>query len=379
MGNIFVGIYHFLSRRVRTFAVLLILLSLGALYFISRMNFKEDASSIIPRDERINAISDVFNSSEFADRIIVTFSMADSVVADEMRLLDAGQQFFDSVSTDTLLIAEIEYEIDQTQILGVYDFVYNNLPLYMTETDYGRIDSLLSDTAVYRSIEAGYRTLISPAGFATGKFFFKDPLNIASVAMKKLASFNIDENFVMYNGHIFTKDHKNLLLFIDPLHPSSNTRDNAVLVERINQAAQAAMAAYEGVTVESYGGTIVAIENSRQVKQDIALTVSISLVFLTLLFWFYFRQMRIIVYLFIPVALGSNNFPDPVVVYFWADLDDCFRGRGHIALPVYRLFVACVYPYQRVQVHHRNRPKNLLAGHYQQRYHCVGIVVHLCG
>lgn len=305
MDRIFIRIYKFLSRRIKLFFALMVLFVAVAAYLLSDLSFKEDSSSIIPRDERINAISDVFNSSEFADRIIVTFSFADTTKVDEALLVEAGRLFYDHVNADSTLIEGIDFEIDQTQILSVYDFVYNNLPLYMADADYARLDSLLNDSSVFRSVEAGYRTLLSPTGIATGKFFFKDPLHIAATALKKLSSFNIDENFEVYNGHIFTKDRKKLMLFIDPYHPASNTRDNGVLVQRVNQATAAVTDKIDGVTVESYGGTIVAVENSVQVKKDIILTVVISLVFLTLLFWLYFRQVRIILYLYVPVAVGT--------------------------------------------------------------------------
>ena len=305
MATLFIKIYEFLSRRVKVFSVLLILFLFFALYYILKLDFKEDVNSIIPRDERIDAISEVFSNSELADRIIVTISLSDTSLVDRTLLLVAGQQFYDSIQSDTALIAKIDYAVDQSKIMEVYDFIHSHLPLYLEEKDYQRMDSILNDSAIYKSIESGYRSLISPAGFATGKFFFKDPLNIASVALQRLAGFNIDDNFLVLDGHIFTKDQKKLMLFIDPYHPASNTKENEALVRLVKRTVRTVEKNLPQVKIESYGGTIVAIENSVQVKKDIMVTVSISLLFLFLLFWFYFRRIRIIFFLLIPVAIGT--------------------------------------------------------------------------
>lgn len=306
MGTLFNKIHELLSRRRKGVSIFLILFLLFTIYYVFKLNFKEDVNSIIPRDERIDAISEVFSNSQLADRIVVTFSLSDTSLVNRALLLTAGQQFYDSIQSDTALIAKVDFTVNQSEILEVYDFIYSHLPLYLDEADYQRMDSVTVDLPIFRAIESGYRSLISPAGFATSKFFFKDPLNIASVALQRLSGFNIDNNFSLLDGHIFTKDEKKLMLFIDPFHPASNTKVNEQLVQLIKRTTQTVVSSLPQVKIEAYGGTIVAIENSVQVKRDIMVTVAISLLFLSLLFWFYFRRIRIILFLLIPVVMGTS-------------------------------------------------------------------------
>lgn len=304
MGDLFVNIHNFLSKRLLVSTVLFVAVFLSAIYFIYNTKFKEDVGSVIPSDKRIDEISEVFNSSKFADRIIVNISLTDTSLVDADTLILAGQQFFDSISTDTCLIAKIDFLVDESGFLNVYDFIYNNLPFYLTDEDYIAIDALLNDSTIDEKIKTGYRSLISPTGIATKQFLFKDPLNIVTIAVKKLLNFQIDDNFITHNAHIFTKDKKHLLLFIDPSHPSSNTQESSKLVDLINSARGDVTTQFPNIKIEAYGGTVVAVENSRQVKKDIITTVSISILFLTLLFWFFFRRVRIIVFLFVPVLIG---------------------------------------------------------------------------
>ncbi len=286
-------------------SIVAILLVAVSVFFVTRISFTEDVSTLIPRDERINAIADVFNSSELAERIVITFSLKDTVEVDEEKLLEGAEIFYQSVNRDSSLLEEVDFLVDQSTILGLFGFVQENLPFYLDDADYLRLDSILSPEAIHAQVESGYRTLISPAGIATRKFFFSDPLNIASTALSKLSAFNIDENFEVYRGHIFTSDHKHLMMFINPMYPSSNTRENGRLADIISESADSLAVGMPDLKVQAYGGTLVAVENSRQVKQDILVTVSMSILFLSVLFRLYFRRLRMIFMLFIPAGIGG--------------------------------------------------------------------------
>src|SRR5690554_6286388 len=121
MGDLFVRLYQAIAGRLKFFVGGLLFLVVFAFVLLLRVGFKEDASSIIPRDERINVISDVFNSSELADRIIVTFSLTDTAARDPLRLLEAGRFFSDSLAGYKELIEGVEFEVDQQKALAVFD------------------------------------------------------------------------------------------------------------------------------------------------------------------------------------------------------------------------------------------------------------------
>ena len=119
MGDLFVNIHNFLSKRVLVFTILFVAVFLSAIYFIYNTKFKEDVGSVIPSDKRIDEISEVFNSSKFADRIIVNISLTDTSLVDADALILAGQQFFDSISTDITLIENIDFLVDESEFLNV--------------------------------------------------------------------------------------------------------------------------------------------------------------------------------------------------------------------------------------------------------------------
>jgi len=121
-----------------------------------------------------------------------------------------------------------------------------------------------------------------------------------------MEKFRIDDNFDIQDAHIFTRDGKNLLAFVNPTNSSKNTSENEVLIEQIDSLIAKQAQLSEEVTVEYYGGTAVAVANAKRVKKDIILTVSIALVLILLFSYIVFRKLRVFLLLFLPVALGAG-------------------------------------------------------------------------
>ncbi len=305
MNNFFVHIHYFIAKHRVFFILTSVIIFIFSTYILFNINFKEDISSIIPKDKRINEISSFFSSSKLADKIIVNISLSDTNLTDDEKLIKAGQHFYNIIKKDTTLINKIDFKVDESSFLNVYDFVYENLPLYLDDADYTEIQSMLYDSVIKEKIFSGYKSLISPTGFATKKYFFKDPLNIVPIALKKLQNFQIDENFVVHKQCVFSKDFKHLFIFINPFYKSNNTKENIKLVKSLNEIISTINTNFNDVNIEFYGGTVVATENSIQIKKDIFLTISVSLILLSLILWFFFRKIRIIALLFLPVAIGA--------------------------------------------------------------------------
>jgi 1-acyl-sn-glycerol-3-phosphate acyltransferase len=304
MLNFFVTLNEYLAGRKTLFAILVIALLLLAGYLASGVRLEEDISAIIPTDQRISRISKAFDRSELADQIVFILSLADSSVTDPEKLIEFAGQLVNLLEKETGLVGGITFKVSEDAMMRIYDFIYENLPLFLDETDYRKIASMLNPTEIERIIEADFKSLISPAGIATGRFITKDPLSLTPLALSKLTQFQLDENFTLYNASVFTRDRKNLLLFLDPAFPSSNTRENQKLIELIDQTLESIEATEAGILVDYYGGTAVAVANSVRVKQDIRLTITIALVSFLAIFLLFFRRAGIILLIFVPVAIG---------------------------------------------------------------------------
>lgn len=303
MHSTFVNINCYLSRRKWPFFSFLILLMAAIIYLASGVKIEENLNAIIPEDQRISKISELFDKSQLADQIIFMISHKDSSRMDPDALISCGEELVGLLRQRDDLVGDISFKVGGDAMMDIYGFIHANLPLFLEEEDYREMEKMLTEEEIDRTIEKGFRTLISPTGMATGKFILKDPLNFTPLALKKLNRFQLDDNFTVHNSAIFTGDKKNLMIFMDPVYPGSNTQENLKLVHYLDQSI--ASIEPEQISIEYYGGSAVAVANSTRVKKDIVLTLSIAVVFFLLIFLIFFRKFGMIVLMFLPVLIGS--------------------------------------------------------------------------
>lgn len=304
MFNIFVGFHHFAARRKYFFLTVFLTIILVCGYTISKIQFQEDIRSIIPRDERINDISNAFTHSKYSDQLILTFSLCDTSVTSPDILIKAAECSYKLLKNDSVYIKSIQFKSNSDAFFNVYDFVYNNLPLFLNENDYTEIKKQLEPDNVESTLKSDYMSLTTLMGMVTKDFIFKDPLNITLKSIKRFEKFHLDKNFDLYQDCIFTRDKKHLLFFLNPEYTASNTEKNALLIARLDSVVAETIQFNPGVTIEYYGGTAVAVINAKQVKWDILLTVSVSFVVLIFLSLMILRKLRIVLLIFMPIVIG---------------------------------------------------------------------------
>lgn len=302
MHKLFTAIYSVFKSRKKSVFIFFFLLSIIVAFFIHKLKFEEDITSLIPMDDRISEMSETFSNSKFADQIIFTVSLKDSIQVQESRLIEVVDSLSSFLKTDTTYVKTVRSVVDEGEFKKVYDFFYENIPLYMSDADYAYLDTIFNEDNLKVLMQKNYRSIIGPTGFATSKFILKDPLSIVPRFLERLKSFQLDKNFILYNSHIFTKDKKQALVFVDPHYSSKNTRQNRIFIEHID--AYLNSVGSNDVNIEYYGGTAVAVANANRVQKDIIITVSIALLLLFLLFVFVFRSIRILTVLFLPVIIG---------------------------------------------------------------------------
>lgn len=303
MSQIFVSFHNYAAKRRLFFGSFLLIVIALSVFMLTRLKLQEDVTAIIPDDERINQISRVLGSSRFADQLIITFTMKDKGAKPE-HLINAAGYVVEKLWEDSTLIRSIQFRSGGGQFMEVYDFIYDNLPLYLEEADYERLEEMLAPEAIEKTLERHYNSLSSLMGVFTKDFIFKDPLNITPLALQRLEKFQLDDNFIIYDGCIFTQDLKHLLVFVHPAYPSSNTKENTLLVTKIDESIAKAFAEFADIDISYYGGTAVAVANAQRIKHDIILTVSVALFLLFFLFYFVFRRIKNILLIFLPIALG---------------------------------------------------------------------------
>ncbi len=310
MSERFIQIYFFFRERRVLFYLFLGMLLAVILFFASQIKVQEDITGISGSKTNPGKFDYVVSHARFTDKLIIRLSLADTAAkAEPERLILYARDLTDSLSHhyDSTYIKGITGNVTDSSMSASLDLLYDHLPVYMDENDYRKIDSLLAPASIHLALEKDYKNLLSPAGFALKKIILRDPLGLTYLAMNKLKSLQAGDNFELVDGFIMTKDRKNLLLFITPANPASETSRNDKLLEGLDELLAKISAAFRPEIRGQYFGAIAfAAGNARQIKKDILLTLAIALCLIFLLIGWYFRSWKIPLLGFLPALFGGG-------------------------------------------------------------------------
>ena len=121
-------------------------------------------------------------------------------------------------------IASVNYLADDSTITELLDVIDRHLPVFLDDSDYKTMDSIISNEGILNKVAGNYNTLISPTGLALKKFIATDPIGINFLALKKLEAFKGDEQIQLYNQHYFAGNGHHLLIFLQPKHSTYHLR-----------------------------------------------------------------------------------------------------------------------------------------------------------
>ncbi len=305
MSQFFLKI-HLLVKQYRLLALTLFMLLVAATaFFAQKIKFEEDITQLIPSNEKSEVTQRVLNTVSFADKIIVNIETKNGASADSITAY--ATDFIEAINKDASdYVAEIQGKVSDENVLNIYDFVYDNLPLFLSKEDYERIEQKVQSDSIEKTIEESYKALSSPLGLITRKYIVKDPLNLTMIGLEKLSELQLANVFELYNGFWITKDHKNILLFITSNQEPNETAKNTVFVDRLNHIQSALNIKYkESASACMFGTTLYAVANAKQIKSDIQKTVIIAMSILLMILIFFYRKISVPILIFVPTALGA--------------------------------------------------------------------------
>jgi 1-acyl-sn-glycerol-3-phosphate acyltransferase len=289
----------------------------------------EDISQIIPVDNELKRYLDASDIVKFNERIILNIHASDStksVSSDSLiEYSDTLVSAFKTKIGDKIL--EIRNEISQNVMEDVYNIYDRNLPIFLEENDYLHIDSLLTENQINKTLEADYKSLISPTSLITKRFIGRDPLNITPIALKRLQSFQFDENYKILNDHILTRNEKNLFVFIDSKYNNSQTAENGKLLDEINLIIKNQQKKYPGIQAEIFGSPAVAVGNADRIKSDVIFTGVLALLILFTFMTLYFRKIEVFFVIYLPALLGTL-FALVLMYIFQGEISSISLGIG---------------------------------------------------
>ena len=308
MTQFFIGLYDYFERHKILFYLSLISCVLLMGFFALQVRFEENITQFFPDTKDSQNTIKVFDNLKIKDKIIIMLSSADTCHRVEPdSLIEAAGQLQQTLTEKAggTLIKGIFAQVDQSLIGGATDFVYEHLPLFLTDTDYQRFDSLLTEKGIQAIMQKNYTNLLSPAGIALRSYILRDPFGLGSEALKHLQDFQLEANYEIYDEHIFSKDGSTLLMFITPVFSTGSTGKNDELIKILEEELQHVQGESPTIRAEYFGGPSVGVYNARQIKKDTILTSSLALLIIIIFISLVFKRKRSIPLIITPVLFGG--------------------------------------------------------------------------
>lgn len=323
MSRLFISIYDWLKQHTKIFYALLVAVVAVCAVMASQITLQENITNFFNEEK-----SAIFDNVKAADKIVVMLSgeNPDAIV-------EAAQLYEEELNKliEDGLLKSATTRADEDVVGRCISFIYDYLPIFLTEEEYTRIEADITKSGIERAVANAYEMVTSPSGAFVGDVVMQDPLGVGTHMLQKFEKLNPDLQYEIYEGRLFTHDLATMLMFVEPSNSMGETGRNDELVTRLEQAKERAEVG--GVKIESLGGPIIAVHNARQIKQDTLLTLTLALVIILTVIFLSFRSRWSIPLVVVPPAFGAL-FALAMVWLVQGEISAIAIGAGTIVLGI---------------------------------------------
>lgn len=339
MVKVLLKIYDRLSKN-KALAILLFV-ALVALCVISslRLHFQENIADFLPTDKEKEKYTSVYNDLGNQGQVTLIFSAnTDSIDADETTyiLSDALDAFEEKwLETDTAgLVSDLRCHVDDTPVFDAIDLMWNNPPLFLTENDYRRADSLLAEPDYIATCMGNIKRMLSfPTSGMVVEGVRHDPLNLYSPALQRLNALNAMEGYQVENECLFNENGDKAFAFLTSPFDGNDTKQNAILVKMIDKVIALTEAEIPEVSISAVGAPTIAVTNAQQIKRDSFLSIILAVVLIFSILMFTMSRKRNLLWLGISILFGWI-FALAVIALFKSGISIIVVGIGSVIVGI---------------------------------------------
>ena len=316
MAELILRLYDYMRMHRMSCIGSFVALTLLLLLAMSRLGYKEDIADFLPMDSDHQNAMKVYQDISGDNKIFAIFQYADTTYSNPEQMTAAIDAFVEKVEeTDTArMVKNVMSQVDLEKMTALTDFVYGNIPYFLTDADYARMDSMLAQpTYVATQLQADKQMLMFPAGGLLSDNITKDPLNLFTPVVQKLLRSDSSLQYEIYDGYIFSPDMKRAIVMMESPYGASETEHNTMLAEMLEHCAKSVTDSLhpnakknttKDLEIHIIGGPVIAVTNAQQIKSDSILSVVISVTLILALLFFSFRNVRNLMLIVISIGWG---------------------------------------------------------------------------
>jgi uncharacterized protein len=149
MQHFFIAFYDYVNKRKLLSVMFFIFLFIILGFFATKIQFSEDITRLIPSNDKTNTTAKVLNQLNFADKITIKIStQKDGNPEDLTEVASLFLSELDSKCKD--YVGKVQGKLDERNLQETFDFVYNNLPLFLDQNDYAIIQNKIQNDVLPR-------------------------------------------------------------------------------------------------------------------------------------------------------------------------------------------------------------------------------------
>lgn len=300
-------IYEYLKGHkiigVLSFTLITFILSV----FLLHQKYKENISDFLPLNNKYNKALQVYQNISGANKLFVIFQYSDSTKAEPDSIIMAIDAFVGLLAKkdQEQLTRNVVSQIDVDKAKEVIDFTYNNIPYFISDEDYVRMDSLLaSDDYVSSQLARDKNMLIFPVSSLLSENLQYDPLNLFTPIVSKLNRSQSNLPYENYDGYIFSPDMKRAIVMLESPFGASETENNARLMDLLEKCSKQIGKNHPNISIHFTGGPAIAVGNAQQIKTDSILAISLAIVLIVILLFCAFRNVWNLLLMVVSIAWG---------------------------------------------------------------------------
>ncbi len=319
MTKIILRIYD-LFKKSPVMTIGLFLIITGVLVAsVLTLSYKEDISDFLPLDEENQTALAIYQDISGANKIYAIISDRNDEISEPDSIVEAVKLFVENVEKGDSIqyLSHITHSIDMEKMTDVINDVYENIPYFLTDSDYSRIDSLLNIPGFVTSrLLEDKQLLMFPSSGMVGQYISKDPLNLFTPVIGRLQTEGMSANFEIYDGYILTPDGRRAIVILESSFGAHESENNAKLVEQLKGAVAETQTILPDIDIHLIGGPVVAVSNSNQIKSDSILAVCIAGILILFLLIYVFRNLWNILLIIISVGWGWLFAMGAIALYY---------------------------------------------------------------
>ena len=339
MNKFFLALYDHLSRNKPLAIALLLVITALCVFSALHLNYKENIADFLPTDPEKERYTSVYNDLSDQGQITVIFS-ADTTALQEDEALDALMDAMDEFETlwkatdTTQLVNNLQCKVDGDLVFNAIDFIRENPPLFLTEADYHRMDSLLAEPDYVTTCMANIKRMLSmPTVSLVLEGVKADPLNLYSPALKRLNALNPTQGYRMEDEYLFNEQGNKSFVFFSSPFSGSDTKGNAQIVGLLNQVIAQTETEHPNVRISAVGAPTIAVTNAQQIKKDSFLSIALALVLIFGILMFTMARKRNLLWLGIAILFGWI-FALAVIALFKTSISIIVVGIGSVIVGI---------------------------------------------